>query len=133
VVQALTGEDLTIYGDGTQTRSFCYVSDLVGGIIRLMQHPTETRPVNLGNPEEFTMRELAHEVLALTGSSSRIVHRALPVDDPKQRRPDIRRARELLGFTPRVPLREGLMRTIEDFRARLGLVEAPAATMVGGR
>ncbi len=119
VLQALTGADLTIYGDGMQTRSFCYVSDLVGGIIRLMQHPTETRPVNLGNPEEFTMRELARLVLALTGAPSRVVHRALPVDDPKQRRPDIRRARAVLGFAPRVSLRKGLVRTIEDFRARL--------------
>jgi UDP-glucuronate decarboxylase len=135
ILQSLTGEELTVYGDGTQTRSFCYVSDLVGGLIRLMQHPTETRPVNLGNPEEFTMRELAREVLSLTASSSRIVHRALPIDDPKQRRPDIRRAREVLGFTPRVTLREGLMRTIDDFRARLGLptAERTAATMVGGR
>jgi UDP-glucuronate decarboxylase len=121
ILQALSGEDLTIYGDGTQTRSFCFVSDLVGGIIRLMQHPTETRPVNLGNPEEFTMRQLAEEVLLLTGADSRLVHRPLPVDDPRQRRPDIRRARELLGFRPRVPLREGLARTIADFRARLRL------------
>ena len=132
ILQALTGEDLTIYGDGTQTRSFCFVSDLVGGLIRLMQHPTETRPVNLGNPEEFTMRELAREVVALTGSSSRLVHRPLPVDDPKQRRPDIRRARELLGFRPRVPLRDGLARTIEDFRARLKLpLELPNAAVNG--
>ena len=128
ILQALTGEPLTIYGDGTQSRSFCFVSDLVGGLIRLMQHPTERRPVNLGNPEEFTMRELADEVLALTASSSRVVHRPLPVDDPKQRRPDIRRARQVLGFRPRVPLRDGLMRTIEDFRARLKLpVELPQA------
>jgi UDP-glucuronate decarboxylase len=119
ILQALTGEELTNYGDGSQTRSFCFVGDLVGGLIRLMQHPTETRPVNLGNPEEFTIRELAAEVLALTGSSSPLVERPLPVDDPKQRRPDIRRAREVLGFMPRVPLREGLARTIEDFRARL--------------
>jgi UDP-glucuronate decarboxylase len=119
ILQALTGASLTVYGDGSQTRSFCFVSDLVGGLIRLMQHPTETRPVNLGNPEEFTMRELAHQVLALTGSASRLVQRPLPIDDPRQRRPDIRRAREVLGFAPRVPLQEGLMRTIEDFRARL--------------
>jgi UDP-glucuronate decarboxylase len=133
-LQALTGADLTIYGDGTQTRSFCYVSDLVGGLIRLMQHPTETRPVNLGNPEEFTMRELAQEVLALTRSSSQLVFRPLPVDDPKQRRPDIRRAREVLGFQPRVSLREGLALTIEDFRVRLQLpAEQSAATMVAGR
>jgi UDP-glucuronate decarboxylase len=119
IVQALTGQDLTLYGDGTQTRSFCFVSDLVGGLIRLMQHPTETRPVNLGNPEEFTMGELARQVLELTGSSSRLVHRPLPVDDPRQRRPDIRRAAEVIGFRPLVPLREGITRTIEEFRARL--------------
>jgi UDP-glucuronate decarboxylase len=134
IVQALTGAELTIYGDGTQTRSFCYVSDLVGGLIRLMQHPSETRPVNLGNPEEFTMRELAQKVLELTGTRSRVTQRPLPVDDPRQRRPDIRRAKEVLGFRPRVPLREGLARTIEDFRARLELDEAaeisPAAAGV---
>jgi UDP-glucuronate decarboxylase len=132
ILQALTGRELTIYGDGTQTRSFCYVSDLVGGLIRLMQHPTETRPVNLGNPEEFTMRELAQEVLALTGADSSLVFRPLPVDDPKQRRPDIRRARSVLGFQPHVPLREGLALTIEDFRARLRLpLDERAATMAG--
>jgi UDP-glucuronate decarboxylase len=132
IVQALTGEELTIYGDGTQTRSFCFVSDLVGGLIRLMQHPTETRPVNLGNPEEFTMRELAREVLALTGSSCRLVQRPLPIDDPKQRRPDIRRAREVLGYRPRVPLREGLERTIQDFRERLRLPADVRAVSAGG-
>jgi UDP-glucuronate decarboxylase len=131
ILQALTGDDITIYGDGTQTRSFCFVSDLVGGIIRLMQHPTETRPVNLGNPEEFTMRQLAQEVLVLTRSPSRLVQRPLPVDDPRQRRPDIRRARELLGFRPRVSLRQGLARTIEDFRARLQLPAETRAMSMG--
>lgn len=129
VVQALRGEPLTLYGEGTQTRSFCYVSDLVGGLIRLMQHPSESRPVNLGNPEEFSMRDLARQVIELTGTASRMVQRPLPTDDPRQRRPDISRARELLGFRPRVPLREGLARTIEDFRHRLALeAEASAST-----
>jgi UDP-glucuronate decarboxylase len=133
IVQALTGADLTLYGDGMQTRSFCFVSDLISGMIRLMQHPSETRPVNLGNPEEFTMRELAGEVLALTGSSSRLVQRPLPTDDPKQRRPDIRRARAVLGFRPEVPLRQGLAATIAEFRARLQAEPAePAASGLVG-
>jgi UDP-glucuronate decarboxylase len=119
VLQALCGLDLTVNGDGSQTRSFCYVSDLVDGLVALMQHPTEARPVNLGNPEEFTMRELADEVLGMTGSRSRVVYRPLPIDDPKQRRPDISRAREVLGFAPKVTLREGLLATIDDFQARL--------------
>jgi UDP-glucuronate decarboxylase len=120
IVQALRGEPLTLYGDGSQTRSFCYVDDLVDGFVRLMEHPTETGPVNLGNPGEFTVRELADHVLALVGGPSTLVHHALPQDDPRQRRPDISRARATLGFEPRVPLREGLERTVAYFRARLG-------------
>jgi len=116
VLQALRGRDITVYGDGSQTRSFCYVDDLVDGLVRLMEHPRQTAPVNLGNPGEFTVRELAEIVIALTGSTSRIVHRALPEDDPKVRRPDIALAREALGFEPRVPLSEGLRRTIASFR-----------------
>jgi UDP-glucuronate decarboxylase len=123
ILQALTRSDLTLYGTGTQTRSFCYVSDLVSGVIRLLLHPSETRPINLGNPGEFTMRQLAEQVLALTGSSSRIAHRPLPIDDPRQRRPDIRRARDVLGWRPRVALREGLLATIANFRARLAVAE----------
>jgi UDP-glucuronate decarboxylase len=126
VVQALGGEDLTIYGDGTQTRSFCFVDDLVEGLVRLMASD-EPRSVNLGNPHEFTMLELAGLVLKLTGSSSRVVHRPLPVDDPRQRCPDVSRAAELLGWAPRVPLREGLARTIAHFRAEAAprALEAP--------
>ena len=116
VVQALRGEPLTIYGDGTQTRSFCYVSDLVEGLIRLMGASDFTGPVNLGNPSEFTMLELAEVVIELTGSRSEIVHRPLPEDDPTQRQPDIRLAKEQLGWAPQVSLREGLKPTIEYFR-----------------
>ena len=116
VVQALRNQDITVYGDGNQTRSFCYVDDLVDGLIRLMDTPNDvTGPLNLGNPVEFTIRELAEMTIALTGSSSKIVHRPLPADDPKQRRPDISKARELLGWVPKVPLRQGLMRAIEYF------------------
>ncbi|MCC6485880.1 MAG: SDR family oxidoreductase [Candidatus Hydrogenedentes bacterium] len=118
IVQALRGEPITIYGDGSQTRSFCYVSDLVEGIIRMMDAEGFTGPVNLGNPGEFTIRELAEEVLALTGSKSAIDFRPLPSDDPTRRQPDIRLARERLGWEPRIPLREGLPLTI-DYFARL--------------
>ncbi len=121
VVQALSGEPITIYGDGSQTRSFCYVSDLVEGLIRLMNTPDEvTGPINLGNPNEITIRQLAEQVVALTGSRSGIEYRALPSDDPVRRRPDIRKARDMLGWSPTVPLREGLSKTIEHFRAVLG-------------
>jgi UDP-glucuronate decarboxylase len=117
IVQALTGKDITIYGDGSQTRSFCYVDDLVEGMIRLMNtEPGFTGPVNVGNPVEFTMLELAQLVLELTGSTSQIVFRPLPSDDPRQRQPDISLARSRLGWEPVVPLREGLMRTIDYFR-----------------
>jgi dTDP-glucose 4,6-dehydratase len=115
IVQALAGEPLTIYGDGSQSRSFCYVSDEVEGIYRLFMRGN-AEPTNIGNPDEFTVRELADIVLELTGSRSKIVSRPLPTDDPKVRRPDITRAREWLGWSPQVPLRDGLRRTIEWFR-----------------
>jgi dTDP-glucose 4,6-dehydratase len=118
--QALRGEDLTVFGDGSQTRSLCYVSDLVEGIIRLM-NSDEVLPVNIGNPEELTIRALAERVIQVTGSKSRIVMRPLPEDDPKVRQPDIGRARKILGWEPKVPLAEGLPRTVEYFRKKLGL------------
>jgi UDP-glucuronate decarboxylase len=117
VTQALRHEPLTVYGDGSQTRSFCYVDDLVDGLIALMNSaPEVTGPVNLGNPGEFTMLELARKVLALTGSDSPIEHRPLPSDDPVRRRPDISRAKELLGWEPTIQLDEGLTHTVEYFR-----------------
>jgi UDP-glucuronate decarboxylase len=117
VVQALRGEDITIYGDGSQTRSFCYVDDLVDGLLRLMDSREGfTGPVNLGNPVEFTIRELAELVIEMTGSASRLVQRPLPSDDPTQRQPDIRLAREELGWDPLVKLRDGLQHTIAYFR-----------------
>ncbi len=120
IVQALTGADLTIYGDGHQTRSFCYVDDLVAGLMSLMYHEGDiSKPVNLGNPDEFTIRELAQIVLDLTHSRSGLVFRDLPTDDPMQRRPDIEHARAILGWEPRIPLREGLTRTIPYFAAEL--------------
>ncbi len=121
VNQALRGEDLTVYGDGKQTRSFCYVDDLIEGIYRMMNSTDEvTGPVNLGNPGEFTMLELAEEVLRQTGSRSKLVHKELPKDDPKQRRPDITKAKQLLGWEPKVALREGLAKTIEYYRGLMG-------------
>ena len=120
IVQALKGEDITLYGDGNQTRSFCYVDDLVDGLIRLMNTGDEvTGPINLGNPVEFTMKQLADLVLELTGSRSEIVHRPLPSDDPRQRQPDIALAKQLLDWTPTAPLKVGLMRTIEYFEGLL--------------
>ncbi len=116
IVQALKGEPLTVYGDGTQTRSFCYVDDLVDGLLRLMTHPDEQGPVNLGNDGEFTMLELAELVLAHTESGSRLVHEPLPADDPVRRRPDLTLARELLGYAPRVELGDGIAKTVEYFR-----------------
>ena len=117
IVQALRGEDLTIYGEGTQTRSFCYVDDLVDGLLRMMDAPAGTTgPINLGNPVEFTMLQLAEEVLRQTGSRSRLVRKPLPQDDPKQRQPDITRARAILGWEPRLALADGLQRTIAYFR-----------------
>jgi UDP-glucuronate decarboxylase len=120
IMQALRNEDITVYGSGDQTRSFCYVDDLVEGFLRLMETPDEvTGPVNLGNPGEFTILQLAQEVIALTGSSAKIVHRPLPTDDPKQRCPDISLAQELLGWAPRVHLRDGLVKTIAYFEQLL--------------
>ena len=116
IVQALRGEDITVYGDGTQTRSFCYVDDLVEGMVRMMESEDFTGPVNLGNPGEFTMLELAEKVIRLTGSESRIVHEPLPSDDPAQRRPVIDLAKEKLGWQPTIDLEEGLERTIAYFR-----------------
>jgi dTDP-glucose 4,6-dehydratase len=115
IVQALRDEPLTVYGDGSQTRSFCYVDDLVEGIMRLFERGSAD-PTNLGNPHEFTVRQLAERVLALTASKSRIVERPLPIDDPQVRQPDITRARETLGWEPKVDLDDGLRRTIEYFR-----------------
>jgi UDP-glucuronate decarboxylase len=117
VMQALRGEDITIYGDGQQTRSFCYVDDLIEAMIRTMDTPDDfTGPINIGNPQEFTMRELAHEVIRLTGSKSQLVQRPLPADDPKQRRPDIKLAQTMLKWTPTVALPQGLEKTIDYFR-----------------
>jgi dTDP-glucose 4,6-dehydratase len=118
--QALKHEDVTVFGDGSQTRSLCYVSDLVEGIFRLMQSDAPD-PVNIGNPTEMTIRQLAETIIAITGSKSRIVERPLPVDDPRVRQPDITRAREILGWEPKVPLREGLESTIAYFRKKLGI------------
>ena len=119
IVQALQGEDITIYGDGEQTRSFCYISDLVEGIIRLM-HADTVEPVNIGNPNEMSIVQVARRIVDATGSRSRVVHEPLPADDPKVRRPDITRARKLLGWEPRVSLETGLRATIDDVRRRLG-------------
>jgi dTDP-glucose 4,6-dehydratase len=118
--QALRNEDVTVFGDGRQTRSLCYVSDLVDGIFRLMESDL-VDPVNIGNPHEMTIRELAEGIIALTGSRSRIVEKALPVDDPKVRQPDITRARTLLGWEPKVQLAEGLAKTLEYFKRKLGV------------
>ena len=121
IVQALKGEDITLYGDGEQTRSFCYVDDLVEGLIRLMNTgPETTGPVNLGNPGEFTMRELAEKILAETGSQSALINQPLPADDPRQRRPNIDQSRKLLGWEPKLELNEGLEPTVEYFRTLVG-------------
>jgi dTDP-glucose 4,6-dehydratase len=121
--QALKGEPLTIYGDGSQTRSFCYVDDLVEGVWRLLR-ADEEMPVNIGNPDEMTIRHFAERILAATGSRSGVVVKPLPADDPKMRRPDITRAKKLLGWSPKVTLDEGLEKTVRDFRARLGAAVA---------
>jgi dTDP-glucose 4,6-dehydratase len=118
--QALRGEDVTVFGDGSQTRSLCYVSDLVDGLYRLLMSEVSD-PVNIGNPHELTIRQLADRIIALAGSKSRVVERPLPVDDPKIRQPDITRARTLLGWEPKVPLDEGLRRTLDYFRRKLAL------------
>ena len=120
IVQALKGEDITLYGDGEQTRSFCYVSDLVTGLVSLMgTGPEFVGPVNIGNPGEFTIRQLAERVIALTGAKSKLVHRPLPQDDPKQRQPDISLAQEKLGWAPTVSLDEGLKPTIAYFEEEI--------------
>jgi UDP-glucuronate decarboxylase len=116
IVQAIKGENLTVYGDGSQTRSFCYVDDLIDGFVRLMNQEKTVGPVNIGNPGEFTMLELAELVLKKVGGKSKVTNLPLPADDPKQRRPDITLAKEALGWEPKVPLEEGLDRTIAYFR-----------------
>jgi len=130
ICQALSGQDVTIYGDGSQTRSFCYVSDLVDGLVRLMEAEFDGMvPVNLGNPVELTVADLAERVLRLTGTGARLTHRPLPVDDPRRRRPDISRAEALLGWRPRVALEEGLERTCAWFADEIG---APSAEQPAG-
>lgn len=120
IVQALRGEDLTVFGDGSQTRSFCYVDDLIAGFVALMgSDQSVTGPVNMGNPHEFTMNELAQTVVALTGSKSKVIFKPLPEDDPRQRKPDITLAQQKLGWTPKVELHEGLVKTIAYFDAVL--------------
>jgi UDP-glucuronate decarboxylase len=119
IVQALKGEDITVYGEGSQTRSFCYVDDLVDGMVRMMGSEGFTGPVNLGNPDECTILDLAKKIVAMTGSKSKIVHKPLPSDDPAQRQPDISLAAEKLGWKPKVSVDEGLTRTIEYFQKEL--------------
>lgn len=140
IVQALTGADLTVFGDGRQTRSFCYVDDLVSGLVALMNHPGDLGPVNLGNPEETTVLELAHRVLAIVGREKRIVFKPLPDDDPRKRKPDVSLAQRTLGFAPKVPLDVGLRRTIASLRRRLShgertdeLVAVKIVAVSGGR
>jgi UDP-glucuronate decarboxylase len=129
VNQALSGAPVTIYGDGAQTRSFCYIDDLVRGLVALMAHPGPLDgPVNLGNPEEVTVRALVDRVLAMSRSRSRVIALKLPVDDPRRRCPDIARARELLGWSPSVPLRDGLRDTIAWFAAEQGIKPRLVAT-----
>ena len=118
IMQALAGKNITVYGDGSQTRSFCYVDDLIGGLVGLMDSPDDfTGPVNLGNPHEFSIHELAQKIIGITGSSSKIIFEALPSDDPRQRRPDIELAGRVLGWSPVVSLEAGLQKTIEYFRS----------------
>jgi dTDP-glucose 4,6-dehydratase len=126
VNQALHGEDITVFGDGSQTRSFCYVDDLVDGIYRLLLSDY-FMPVNIGNPVEITLQDFAEEVLALTGADVKIVHKALPQDDPKQRKPDITKAQEILGWEPKIDRKEGLKRTLAYFKAHLAAIEASEA------
>jgi len=116
--QALRNEDVTVFGDGSQTRSFTYITDLVDGIIRLMLSDAND-PVNIGNPVEMTIKQIAETIIRMTGAKSRIIYKPLPTDDPKQRRPDITRARTLLGWEPKVQLEEGLVKTIEYFRTKV--------------
>ena len=119
MAQALRNEDVTVFGDGSQTRSFCYVTDLVDGVLRLMEADTN-EPVNIGNPHELTIEEIARTIIRLVGSTSRIVYRPLPVDDPRQRRPDITRARTLLHWEPKVKIEEGLLKTVDYFKSKVG-------------
>jgi UDP-glucuronate decarboxylase len=126
IVQALRGAPLTLFGDGQQTRSFCYVDDLIEGVFRMSRLAEVNGPVNLGNPAEFTIAELAREIEQVLGVTLALVRAPLPPDDPRQRKPDITRARELFGFAPKIALREGLARTIEEFGDRLGLRAAPS-------
>lgn len=120
IVQALRGESITLYGDGTQTRSFCYVDDLIDGLLRMMDSPAETTgPINLGNPEEFTMIELAEKILSITGSKSRLVFEPLPQDDPRRRQPNISMATDKLGWSPKVRLEDGLKETVDYFKGVL--------------
>jgi UDP-glucuronate decarboxylase len=128
VAQALRGQPMTMYGDGQQTRSFCYVSDLVEALVRLMACEPDPGPVNLGNPGEFTIEALAEMVRALVGSSSSVVFRPLPSDDPVRRRPDISKAQQVLGWSPRVPLREGLRSTIEHCRRQMQGMDRSASS-----
>ncbi|MGH6923845.1 MAG: UDP-glucuronic acid decarboxylase family protein [Propylenella sp.] len=129
LVQALTGRDITIYGDGSQTRAFCYVDDLIDGVVRMMATPPDvTGPINIGNPAEFSILELANLTIELTGSNSKIVHMPLPEDDPRQRQPDISRALKVLKWEPTTPLRKGLSRTVEYFE-RLFAKEKTAGAM----
>jgi UDP-glucuronate decarboxylase len=134
IMQALRGEDITLYGDGSQTRSFCYVDDLIEAMIRMMDSPDDvTGPINIGNSGEFTMKALAEHVLELIGSSSRIIHLAMPADDPRQRRPDLDLANRVLAWAPSVPLRDGLKKTIAYFEQLVGKVcTTPAEARVEG-
>jgi UDP-glucuronate decarboxylase len=129
IVQALQGQDITIFGDGSQTRSFCYVDDLIDGMLRMMNTPPEvTGPINIGNPGEFTIRELAELVIELTASKSKLILEPLPSDDPRQRRPDISKAKAVLGWEPKIQLREGLISTIAYFERMLSEGKTPALT-----
>jgi len=127
IAQALKNEDVTIFGSGRQTRSFCYVSDLVSGIIALMESG-ENEPVNIGNPHEMSIEEMARLIIRMTGATSRVVFRPLPTDDPQVRQPDITRARTLLGWEPKVPLEQGLTSTIDYFKAKMALQESRGAS-----
>ncbi len=132
IVQALKGEDITVYGDGSQTRSFCYVDDLIEGLIRMMNSPDAfTGPVNIGNPREFTILQLAETLIQMTGSASRIIFKPLPQDDPIQRRPDITLAREKLGWEPEIQLSEGLEKTIAYFRSLIGDSSRLTSKLIG--
>jgi len=122
IVQALRGEDLTLYGEGEQTRSFCYVDDLIEGMIRLMNTDGLHDPINLGNPSEITIKQLAQEVIKICGSRSGLIHLPLPADDPRQRKPDITKAQTVLGWNPTIPLHEGLERTVADFEPRINKI-----------